>query len=226
MRRTSVAALAAFLMGALVMSALPSLAGDGDPIRLGQKNVGKSATKVRIKRGIVFEATRADSPAATFNVVSGAPIKVNSDAWVEDLNADLLDGKHSYQLGVQHGWKSNDNLPDATNWTTKITIHVPAGGGAAVMAGGVGWYNNTGGDYEAGCRFQVDENQAGIPYDNISGSFRADEAANGQSVSCSAEGYKQLPAGFHDIWFTTFAMGTPGIQLNEGLWWVLVVPNS
>ena len=218
MGRTSMSVLAGLLMGMLVMAALPSMAANDDPIYLGQKNTARKITKVRTRNGVLFETTIGGVPAATFNVVSGAPIAVNSNTLVTKLNADRLDGKHSYQLHVQSDFRSNDNLPDAQNWSTTIQIHIPAGGGAAVMSGGVGWYNNTGGDYEAACKFQVDAV-------DVSGSFRADEANNGESSTCTSEALKQLTSGFHNVTFTTFAMGTAGIQLNEGFWYVMVLPG-
>ena len=65
-----------------------------------------------------------------------------------------------------------------------------------------------------------------LTIDPASGSFRADEAANGESVTCTSEALKALPAGTYNVKFTTFALGsTTGIQLNEGFWYLLVLPN-
>jgi len=218
MRRTSMSVLAGLLMGMLVMAALPSMAANGDPIYLGEKNTARKITKVRTRNGVLFEATVGGVPAATFNVVSGPPIAVNNTTTVEKLSADLLDGRHSYQLYVESDFRSNDSLPDEANWSTDIVVHIPAGGGAVVMNGGVGWYNNTGSNHEGACKFQVDSV-------DVSGSFRADEAEQGESVSCTSEALKLLPAGFHTITFTTFALGVTGIQLNEGFWYVMVLPG-
>ena len=89
MRRTWTAALAGLIVGMLVATAIPTMAGNDDPIYLGQKNTARRITKVKIKNGIVFEATAANTPAATFKVASGDPIAVNSTSLVDNLNAGM-----------------------------------------------------------------------------------------------------------------------------------------
>ena len=85
-------ALAGLIIGGMLVAVLPAGAGNGDPIYLGQANTAKATTRISVNYGMVIRSFRADVPAATFKVASGAPIAVNSAEWVENLNADLLDG--------------------------------------------------------------------------------------------------------------------------------------
>jgi len=86
-------ALLGALVAVVVMAALPAVAGNGDNLVLGEKNTARRTTKVTTKGGVLLRNTRADTPAASFEVVSGAPIAVNSSSLVSNLNADLLDGR-------------------------------------------------------------------------------------------------------------------------------------
>ena len=84
-------ALAGMVVGVMLVAVLPAAADDDDPIYLGQANTAKATTRISINYGMVIRSFRADVPAATFKVSSGAPIAVNSTGLVTDLNADLLD---------------------------------------------------------------------------------------------------------------------------------------
>ncbi len=85
-------ALAGVIVGALLMTVLPAAADDGDYLVLGDTNTATTPTKVWARRGVLFRASKMDTPAATFLVRSGPPIAVESTETVENLNADLLDG--------------------------------------------------------------------------------------------------------------------------------------
>jgi len=218
MRRTATLILFGLMIGLLVATALPSTAANGDTMRVGTKNTARNITKLIAKNGLLIEVRGAGRPAITLNTNGGAPIRTNSTVYVENLNADLLDGRHSYQLRAGWDSKSNDSIADAQVWSTDLVIHMPAGGGAVAMSGGVGFHNSTGGAHTAGCRFKVD----GV---DVSGSFRAVTMANGESASCNSEVLTTMAAGNHTITFTTFATATTGFQLIEGSWYVMVLPN-
>ncbi len=86
-------ALAGGVIAVMLVAVLPAGADNGDPIYLGQANSARATTRVSINYGMVIRSFRADVPAATFKVSSGAPIAVNSTGLVSNLNADLLDGE-------------------------------------------------------------------------------------------------------------------------------------
>jgi hypothetical protein len=86
-----------FLVGLAVIVALlfgvasMALARDGQSFILGQRNVAQSlSTLVRQEAG----------PALSLQVDSGAPLAVNSESRVDNLNADELDGKNASEIGV------------------------------------------------------------------------------------------------------------------------------
>lgn len=79
-----------FVVGLTVVLAMTigiaseALAGNGDPFRLGRPNTASNVTKL-IKSGA--------GPALDLSVDRGAPLKVDSDERVTDLNADEVDGQ-------------------------------------------------------------------------------------------------------------------------------------
>jgi len=84
--------------GALVLTAVPVVAGAGDPVVQGKINrvnkrtviQGNSLSTLRLSN------TNPEGTALVLNVESGnAPFKVNSKKKVVDLNSDLLDGRSS-----------------------------------------------------------------------------------------------------------------------------------
>ncbi len=84
-----------FLVGLAVILALVfgvasmAFARDGQSFILGQRNVAQSLSTL-VKTGA--------GPALSLQVGSGAPLKVNSDKRVANLNADKIDGKNSSAL--------------------------------------------------------------------------------------------------------------------------------
>ena len=86
-----------FLVGLAVILAVlfgvtsMAFARDGQSFILGERNVAQSLSTL-VKTG--------EGPALSLQVGSGAPLAVNSDRRVANLNADKLDGKSSTQLGI------------------------------------------------------------------------------------------------------------------------------
>jgi hypothetical protein len=217
MRRSAAVAVAALVAGVVLGAAIPSGAGNGDTLVLGTKNHASRVTKLIGKNGLEIRSSK-NIPLRLYSQPGVAPLMVNQTVAVDNLNADLVDGRHSYQLWTGVYKDSNDNLPDAANWTSTQGILAPLGGATLVMSGGVGWHNDTGAYYEGGCRFKVDGTA-------VSGSFRADGIGDNESATCTSEIATQVTAGSHTVTFTTFSMGTAGVKLNEGSWYVLVLPN-
>jgi hypothetical protein len=72
-----------------------AFARDGQSFILGQRNVAQSlSTLVRQEAG----------PALSLKVDSGAPLAVNSESRVDNLNADKLDGKNASDLAGVNGY--------------------------------------------------------------------------------------------------------------------------
>lgn len=93
-------ALAGLVVGVMLISVLPAGAGNGDDLVMGGVNYATDKTIQKTKSPFVFQTTKPGRPAAIFNVNSGAPIQVNSDVLVGNLNADLLDGLDSADLAA------------------------------------------------------------------------------------------------------------------------------
>lgn len=79
----------AVIVALTVGVATTALAGNGDPFKLGKSNTASKVSKL-IKSGA--------GPALQLQVDSGAPLAVNSDEKVTNLNADSVDGLDSTQL--------------------------------------------------------------------------------------------------------------------------------
>ncbi len=121
-------ALAGLVVGVMLVAVLPAGADNGDPLYLGQANSARATTRVNINYGMVIRSFRADVPAATFKVSSGAPIAVNSTGLVANLNADLLDGDSgaSYRSeGVHCEDTSGADPGNAVECVMEITLAVP-----------------------------------------------------------------------------------------------------
>jgi hypothetical protein len=220
------AVLAAFVVGAVVMAGVPVMAGNDDPIYLGQRNTARRVTKVKIKNGMVFEATKAGVPAATFNVASGAPIAVNSTFKVTNLNSDQVDGYDADQLRTGWAWVSQSNIPDDVNWSsTTQEVTVPPGGGAILMAGSIDFTNNLGTPDWVTCHFKVDETPSSATPSSLSASERTVYADTGLSAICSTTAAINKPAGTYSVQFLTAGMSVGSIEAGDGTWWAIGVGN-
>lgn len=91
-------ALAGLVVGVMLISALPALGAAGDNLVAGQFNdSGGYVTRLKGKGDPTLRLINWNSRAALELRVSAgtAPMKVNSDTLVANLNADLLDGMDS-----------------------------------------------------------------------------------------------------------------------------------
>lgn len=89
---------AGVVVGAVLVAAAPVVAGEGDPVRQGKGNVVNKRTTLKGKSLATLRLIneRGEGTALVLNVEPGnPPLRVNSRKKVEDLNADLLDGRTS-----------------------------------------------------------------------------------------------------------------------------------
>ena len=121
-----------FLVGLAVILAVlfgvtsMAFARDGQSFILGERNVAQSLSTL-VKTG--------EGPALSLQVGSGAPLAVNSDRRVANLNADKLDGKSSTQLGI-NGYELvtvQSSFDSAAH--KSVSAHCPEG--KRVIGGGV-----------------------------------------------------------------------------------------
>jgi hypothetical protein len=107
-----------FLVGLAVILALlfgvtsMAFARDGQSFILGKRNVAQSLSTL-VKRGA--------GPALSLQVGSGAPLKVNSDKRVANLNADEVDGKEAPLVASISSLGFPQNSPDVDVATTSST---------------------------------------------------------------------------------------------------------
>jgi hypothetical protein len=218
MRRTVTALTLGILIGGILMAALPSLAGNGDALRLGQKNQAGLTTKVVAKDSFVFKTTVAGTPAAKFKVVSGAPFAVDSDTKVKHLNADEVDGRSARELRSGWAWKSHDTLADDANWTSTTNVTVPGGGGVILLTGTVDFYNDAVSSDSIDCYFEVDGNY-------IEASFMRVHAGASEWGICHSTAAYATTAGTHTVTFNAMDMVPANIHPDDGFWWAVVLPN-
>ncbi len=111
-----------FLVGLAVILALvfgaasTALGANGDFFKLGKKNTASAVSKL-IKRGA--------GPALKLQVGRGAPLAVNSESRVANLNADEVDGKEAPLVASISSLGFPQNSPDvATTSSTKLRTGV------------------------------------------------------------------------------------------------------
>ena len=220
MRRTLPVITLAFVLGAVLMAAMPGLAANGDNMILGQKNNARTPTKLVSRGGLVLKVGIPNRSALTLEVVGNEPpMKVNSTGKVANLNADLLDGYSYNQLRGDSTWLTNDDIADNINWSdTTLNVTVPSGGGNILMSGSVTFTNTAANADWVQCYFKVDGTE-------VSGSRMMVYAQPGLHATCSTNGATQLAAGTYAVQFLTFGMSVPGLEPNDGTWYAIVVPG-
>jgi len=211
-------ALAGVIVGVMLVAVLPAGADNGDPIYLGQANTAKATTRISINYGIVIRSFRADVPAATFKVSSGAPIAVNSTTRVSQLNADYVDGRHGRELRTTWDWASKDNIADNVEWADSRTATVPFGGGVILMSGSVEFYNNGTSADVVECFFSINGTQ-------IEPSRMAVAVQPKQETTCHADAASEQPAGTYTVRFQTAGLADTNIWAEAGSWYFMALPN-
>ncbi len=123
-----------------------ALGADGDNFVLGQNNVATALTKLTADRnGVAMQVANtnagANDQALNLTVDPGeAPMRVNADGLVANLNADELDGKGAEQIGV-NGVETVD-AESATNSESGKSAQADCPDGKVVV--GTGYFINGG----------------------------------------------------------------------------------
>jgi hypothetical protein len=198
-RKHFFSALAGVIVGVMLVAVLPAAADDGDRLILGETNTATSPTKVWARRGVLFRASKADTPAATFLVRSGPPIAVGSNAWVKDLNADLLDGRDASMM-ARAAICAEDDAPDGVDYQCSMEINAPRPG-ILVMSGSIDlWRTDSGGDL-LHCRFTVDDVE--VPGSERAMDMRVPENAE---ANCATDAALVVDTGIHDVVLETVSV--------------------
>jgi hypothetical protein len=128
-------ALVGVMVGVMLVAVLPAAADDGDNLILGETNTATSPTKVWARRGVLFRASKVDTPAATFLVRSGPPFAVESTGLVDNLNADYLDGNNA-EWFVRDFVDVTDTFTGSVPASTNIGVGVQCPDGRKIIGGG------------------------------------------------------------------------------------------
>jgi len=136
MARATTTVVGLAIMLALVLGvATTALAGTGVGARfqLGQTNTVNAITKlvgsvVGPSLQIDNNSTGAGATALDLQVEAGkAPMKVNSDAQVANLNSDKLDGKSASEIGVNGLSVVTATTPSNSNSPKSVSVGCPEG---------------------------------------------------------------------------------------------------
>lgn len=98
--------LVGLVVGAMLFATVPVVAGVGDAVLQGKNNTVQQRTTIKGKSVATLRLTNArkNGTALVLNVEAGnPPLKVNSRKVVEDLNADLLDGRTASYFQTSKG---------------------------------------------------------------------------------------------------------------------------
>lgn len=218
-RGKGLAVLSAFVLGAMLMAAVPVMAGNGDNMRLGMKNSAGKVTKLVGRNGMLIRSSksiplRLESPAGI------PPLKVNRNVKVDNLNADLLDGQTATDF--YHDWAgvSNDNIDDDIEWSeTTKTLTIKPGGGTIHMAGAVDFYNSGSIPDWVQCAFYVNGT-------TIEASSMRVYAQSQQWATCSTVAWFSDVAGDYEVKFLTSGASVSWIELDHGMWWAETFQNQ
>jgi hypothetical protein len=151
-RKHFFSALAGLLVGAMLIAVMPAAAGDGDPMHLGQKNHARRVTKLIGKNGMEIRASK-NIPMRLYSQPGVPPLQVNQQAWVENLNADMVDGRDAASL-MRGEFCAEDDATDFTDYSCTMNITAPAAG-YIFMAGSVDLWRTESGDLMH-CKFTLD----------------------------------------------------------------------
>lgn len=127
-----------FLVGFAVILAVlfgvtsMAFARDGQSFILGERNVAQSLSTL-VKTGA--------GPALSLQVGSGAPLAVNSDRRVANLNADRLDGLDSRDIGI-NGYELV-TVQSTFSSTAHKSVSAPCPEGKRVIGGGARVFPST-----------------------------------------------------------------------------------
>ena len=219
-------ALAGGIIAALVVTALPTIAAQvGDALKLGQINVIQQRTTLQGQPATSNLRVRNNGTgtALDLHVTSGPPLRVNSNAKVPMLHADLLDGRNATQL-IRSAHAISVEIDEGVFVggaadILSTTISAPKPGtlimGASVDASGSA-------DDQYTCQLRVDgfvvAGTSRVSRVNWAGVSHTDNSQE----NCSTDGAQVVPAGAHTVDFRVFGRNTAAF--HSATVWVIWVP--
>ena len=227
--------LVGVLMAGLLLSVLPAQAATGDTMIVGRANQAGLATKIRSVGPSTLKIINTRTTGVGLDIYTKPgqpPFQVNRAAWVQNLNADLLDTRHATQLLPIVESCSNDNIPDGTSWDCEVTIVTPHPGTLVIAASVDARYLGTTSD-RMWCRLYVDRNNdADDSGDLVKYSDRdisVGVAAEDTWSICATNAAVARPAGTQVIRFLIDGIAnTPPndyTDVGEGSMWVMWIPD-
>jgi len=214
------AALAGVLTGTLLVSVIPAVAGNGEPLVLGEANKAGRSTWLASQGPSVLKLNNtAGNVALDLRVQPGAaPLAVDSPKRVVDLNADRLDGRHAREL-IRVAYAETNNAPEtASILSTEITA--PQAGflimSASVDSSMVSSYD----DFACGLKVDgsyIDETLRFSIIDYAG----AGHTRNSQE-NCSTTGVNPVDAGTHTVTFA--GSNLDDVNFGRATLWALYVP--
>ena len=219
-RNAFVHALVGGLVAVLVLGTMPVLAGDGDQMIVGEKNTGKTVTRLNTRGGLRVDNFKSGNPALILNVAdpSSAPMEVNATGLVDNLNADLVDGLDGGSL-VRAAYSNVSDAGDTNGDAVTVDITAPVDG-YLLLAGGVDALGSTT-DYFT-CDLRLDDN----PLVGTARSIRVEDQGGVHTANseedCSTSGGTLVTAGEHSV--SLHISNRETAQFFEGSLWALFVP--
>jgi len=207
--------LIGLLVGALLVSVIPAVAGNGDPMVLGARNRAGRSTWLASQGPSVLKLNNT-AGGVVLDLRNGggaAPMAVDSDRRVARFNADEVDGRHARDL-IRVAYGSTDDAADADGAAVTVTISAPRPG-LLVMSGAIDAYGNTYDAYR--CRLKVDDTtvtdtQMTSVVHNAGGAH-----TNNASEDCSTTGVQPVAAGSYDVTLDITDWNTLAFY-NASLW--------
>ncbi len=125
-RATSTVVGLAIVLALVIGAASAALGADGDFFKIGRTNLADSVSKLT-KRGA--------GPALDLRVDSGAPLAVNRQAKVDNLNADKLEGKYASSLMPAQTYVVEETVEMSSNTTGTVRVVFCDDGDVAISGG-------------------------------------------------------------------------------------------
>jgi hypothetical protein len=165
---------------------------------------------------------RNTAGAAVLDLRNGgtsAPMLVDSDVVVENLNADLLRGYEADHL-IRVGYDSTTNAPDANGAAVSVNMGVPQPG-LLVMSGVVDASGNAEDTYS--CELRVDDTLvSGTEMFSAVHRETVGSHTTNATENCATTGVRVVDVGWYDVDF--YLDDRNSASFNDASLWVLYVP--
>jgi hypothetical protein len=207
--------VAVALIAALTALAVP-VAARGEPMKAGMVNGARGymtslySTNPNAALRLVNNRP-AGEPALDLQVGWGdPPLSVNSNAWIQRLNTDKVDGYDVNDL-FRAGGCGNGTIGDGSvysYWECSFTIWAPVAGTIAMTGSIELWRTDNDGGDDVNCRFYVDDVLARWSRRDVHlGPLMSDK----NDENCATETFVDVDPGVHTI---TFQVRELGLRTN------------